>query len=176
MSTTDEIGSSAGEIIVTPLTFDHAERVLEIYQSGLDSGEVGFETVAPGWEVWDAAHLPHHRFVAVAKDAKKVLGFVAVSLVSRRRVYAGVVEHTLCVHPGAREKAVGSALLQALIQSTEDAGIWTIQTGVFPENVSNIALHRSHGFRIVGLRERIARHHGGWRDLLLLERRSAEVT
>jgi L-amino acid N-acyltransferase YncA len=101
-----------------------------------------------------------------------VLGWVAVSPVSGRCVYAGVVEHSVYVHPAARGQGVGRQLLDTLITSTEAGGIWTIQSGIFPENTASVALHHAVGFRDVGIRERIGQHHGRWRDVLLLERRS----
>lgn len=160
---------------MVPMTAAHADEVLRIYQIGLDSGDASFETTAPSWEDWDRARLPEHRFVAVA-DGGAVLGWVAVSTVSDRCVYAGVVEHSVYVDPAARGQGVGLALLEALIESTEKAGIWTIQSGVFPENTGSLALHQKVGFRVVGVRERIARHHGRWRDVVYLERRSPVVT
>ena len=106
----------------------------------------------------------------------RVLGWVACSAVSDRCTYAGVVEHSVYVHPDARGNGVGRALLDALIASTEAAGIWTIQSGVFPENAASLALHAGCGFRVVGTRERLGRHHGVWRDVVLIERRSPTVT
>ncbi|QLD28627.1 N-acetyltransferase family protein [Micromonospora carbonacea subsp. aurantiaca] len=151
-----------------------AERVLTIYQAGLEGGDASFETVAPTWAAFDAARLPAHRLVAVdAADA--VLGWVAVSPTSTRPVYAGVVEHSVYVDPAARGRGIARLLLDALITSTEAAGIWTIQSGVFPENAASLALHARAGFRVIGVRERVGRHHGRWRDVVLLERRSAVV-
>ncbi len=155
------------------MTDVHAGAVLAIYQAGMDEGNATFETRAPGWDAFCAARLPGHRFVATV--AGQVTGWVAVSPVSGRRVYAGVVEHSVYVHPGARGRGTGRALLAALIASTEAAGIWTIQSSVFPENTATMALHQGAGFRVVGLRERIAEHHGRWRDTVLLERRSQVV-
>lgn len=156
------------------MTSAHGDAVLAIFQAGIDSGNASFELAAPDWATFDAARLPAHRFVAVDAD-DSVLGWVAVSAVSARAVYAGVVEHGIYVGPAARGRGVGWLLLQALITSTEQAGIWTIQSGIFPENTASIALHQQHGFRIVGTRERIGRHHGKWRDVLLMERRSPVV-
>jgi phosphinothricin acetyltransferase len=109
-------------------------------------------------------------------DAGRVLGWAALSPVSDRCVYAGVAENSVYVHPEARGRGVGTALLRALVASTEAAGIWTLQTGIFPENAASVALHEKAGFRVVGRRERLGRHHGVWRDVLLLERRSPVVT
>lgn len=104
-----------------------------------------------------------------------VVGWAAVTAVSRRHVYSGVVEHSLYVAPGQQGRGIGRLLLVALIESTERAGIWTIQSAIFPENAASLALHRRMGFRAVGVRERIGRHHGRWRDVVLLERRAATV-
>ncbi len=155
------------------MTEAHAGAVLAIYQAGLDTGNASFETAAPTWLIWSAAHLPDHRFVAVSDDGDDdVLGWVAASPVSSRCVYAGVVEHSVYVAPAAKGQGVGRRLLEALIASTEAAGIWTIQSGVFPENTASLALHRAAGFREIGVRERVGCHHGRWRDVVLLERRS----
>ncbi|MGW7457364.1 N-acetyltransferase family protein [Streptomyces sp. NPDC054797] len=162
-------------VTVAPLTQAHADEVLAIYRAGIDEGQATFETTAPTWEVFDAGRLPQHRFVALGEDGE-VLGWVAASAVSDRCAYAGVVEHSVYVHPAARGRGVASALLTALIGSTEAAGIWTIQSGVFPENGASLALHQRAGFRIIGTRERIGRHHGVWRDVVLLERRSPRIS
>ncbi|MGW9460175.1 N-acetyltransferase family protein [Streptomyces globisporus] len=162
-------------VVVVPLAVEHAEQVLTIYQAGVDEGNATFETTAPEWETFDAAKLPAHRFAAVEGNGK-VLGWVAASRVSDRCAYAGVVEHSVYVHPAARGRGVASTLLRALIESTERAGIWTIQSGVFPENVASLAVHERAGFRVIGTRERIGRHHGVWRDVVLLERRSPAIT
>jgi L-amino acid N-acyltransferase YncA len=155
---------------IEPMTEAHAAAVLAIYQAGIDEGDATFETQAPAWPEFTAARLPAHRYVA--RDGADVLGWVAVSPVSSRCVYAGVVEHSVYVHPAARGRGAGRQLLDTLITSTEAAGIWTIQSGIFPENTASVALHHALGFRDVGLRERIGQHYGRWRDVLLLERRS----
>jgi len=148
----------------------HADAVLAIYQAGIDEGNATFETRAPDWRTFTAARLAAHRYVAV--DEAAVLGWVAVCPVSARPVYAGVVEHSVYVHPGARGQGTGRRLLDALIASTEAAGIWTIQSSIFPENTASAALHQGAGFRTVGTRERIGQQHGQWRDTVLIERRS----
>jgi phosphinothricin acetyltransferase len=140
------------------------------YQDGLDTGLASFEVEAPEWAAFDSSRLSSHRFVALFNGA--VVGWVAVSPVSTRPVYAGVVEHSIYVDPATRGNGVGSSLLDALIVSTEEAGIWTIQSGVFPANTASLRLHTSAGFRVVGTRERVARRGGEWRDVILLERRS----
>jgi L-amino acid N-acyltransferase YncA len=152
-----------------------ADEVLAIYQAGLDGGQASFEMTAPTWEAFDAGRLAAHRFVAVGEAGGPVVGWVAVSPVSSRAVYAGVVEHSVYIAPHAQGHGIGAALLDTLIVSTEAAGIWTIQSSVFPENGASLALHRRAGFRVVGTRERIARHHGRWRDTVLVERRSPTV-
>ncbi|MFD3327722.1 GNAT family N-acetyltransferase [Streptomyces sp. NPDC058701] len=159
---------------IEPLTWAHADQVLAIYQAGVDEGNATFETTAPGWAAFDAARLAEHRFAAIGPDGQ-VLGWVAASKVSDRCAYAGVVEHSVYVHPGARGRGVARALLDALITSTEAAGIWTIQSGIFPENAASLALHQRAGFRVIGTRERIGLHRGVWRDVALLERRSPKI-
>ena len=151
-----------------------AADVLAIYQAGLDGGQASFEVTAPTWAEFDATRLPDHRLVAVGAD-DAVVGWIAVTPVSRRPVYAGVVEHSVYVAARAAGQGLGGLLLQALIESTEAAGIWTIQSAVFPENTASLALHARAGFRVVGTRERIGRHHGTWRDVVLIERRSPRV-
>jgi phosphinothricin acetyltransferase len=152
-----------------------AGRVLAIYQGGLDEGDASFEHTAPDWPGFDTTRLAEHRLVAV--DERDVVhGWVAVSAVSSRPVYAGVVEHSVYVDPAARGHGVGRALLEALIASTERAGIWTIQSGIFPENAASLTLHHACGFRTVGVRERLGRTRDNrWRDVVLLERRSPAI-
>ncbi|MDG9673984.1 GNAT family N-acetyltransferase [Micromonospora sp. DH14] len=163
------------DITVRALRDEDAERVLAIYQAGLDAGNASFEITAPTWSAFDAAKLSDHRFVAVDAD-DRVLGWIAVAPTSARDVYAGVVEHSVYVDPAAQGRGIARLLLDRLIISTEAAGIWTIQSGVFPENAASLTLHERAGFRVIGVRERIGRHHGRWRDVVLLERRSPVVT
>jgi L-amino acid N-acyltransferase YncA len=155
------------------MTDAHAAAVLAIYQAGIEEGNATFETCAPDWPDFSAARLPGHRFVATAGG--QVAGWVAVSAVSGRRVYTGVVEHSVYVHPAARGRGIGRALLDALIASTEAAGIWTIESRIFPENAASLALHQAAGFQVVGVRQRLGQHHGHWRDVVLIERRSQVV-
>ncbi|MFI9639973.1 GNAT family N-acetyltransferase [Micromonospora sp. NPDC051925] len=162
------------DITVRALRAVDADRVLAIYQAGLDAGDASFETTAPDWAAFDAARLPEHRFVAVDGD-DAAIGWIAVVPTSARAVYAGVVEHSVYVDPAARRRGVARLLLDTLIASTEAAGVWTIQSGVFPENAASLALHQRAGFRVIGVRERVGRHHGQWRDVVLLERRSPTV-
>jgi L-amino acid N-acyltransferase YncA len=158
---------------VEPMTDAHADAVLAIYQAGIDEGNATFETRAPDWAQFTATRLPAHRYVAIGESG--VLGWVAASAVSDRCAYRGVVEHSVYVHAGARGQGVGRVLLERLIASTEAAGIWTIQSGVFPENTASLALHERAGFRVVGTRERLGQHHGRWRDVVLIERRSPAI-
>jgi phosphinothricin acetyltransferase len=147
--------------------------VRAIYLEGIATGEATFETDAPDWERWDADHLPQCRLVA--RNIDGVLGWAALSPVSRREVYAGVAEVSVYVAESARGRGVGGALMRALVEASERYGLWTLQSIVFPENHASVALHLKHGFREVGRRERIARRHGVWRDTVVLERRSRAV-
>lgn len=145
-------------VSIVPMDGAHADAVLAIYQAGIDEGNATFETTAPSWRHFHTSKLPEHRFVAL-DDTGTVLGWVAAISVSDRCVYTGVVEHSVYVSPTARGRGVGRELLQALIDSTEAAGIWTIHAGIFPENIASAALHRAAGFRDIGRRERIGQHH-----------------
>ncbi len=144
--------------------------VAEIYAEGIATGNATFETEVPTWPQWDAAHLAGHRLVAELD--RRVAGWAAVSPVSTRSAYAGVVEHSVYVAGTARGQGVGRRLLATLIESTERDGIWTLQSGTFPENEASLALHRAAGFRVLGVRERPGRLDGRWRDVVVLERRS----
>ncbi|HVN07402.1 MAG TPA: GNAT family N-acetyltransferase [Patescibacteria group bacterium] len=146
--------------------------VRTIYEQGMATGLGTFETKAPGWEEWDSARLPHSRLVA---RGTTVIGWAALSPVSRRACYAGVAEAGVYVAEAARGRGVGRALLEALIVSSEEHGIWTLQGATLAENSASIALQQRCGFRIVGRRERIAKRDGVWRDTVLTERRSARV-
>jgi phosphinothricin acetyltransferase len=152
---------------------DDWPEVARIYEQGIRTGNATFDTSAPEWDAWDFAHEAEHRLVAV--EVGRVVGWAALSPVSDRSCYAGVAEHSVYVAEDARGRGVGRALLTALIESTERAGIWTLQAGIFPENEPSVALHLALGFRVVGVRERLGRSHGVWRDVLLLERRSEVV-
>jgi L-amino acid N-acyltransferase YncA len=145
-------------------------EVAAIYKAGIETREATFETEVPAWETWDAAHLAEHRLVAVDDD--RVVGWAALAPVSDRCCYEGVAENSVYVAPDAHGRGIGRALLERLVTDAERGGIWTIQTGVFPENAASVALHLACGFRLVGVRERLGRLDGVWRDVLFLERRS----
>ena len=146
------------------------EQVRSIYLEGIRSGDSTFETDAPSWEKWDESHLQVARLVM--RDGDRVVGWAALSPVSKRDVYRGVAEVTVYVTETARGQGIGRTLLEALIEESEKHGIWTLQASIFPENKASMELHLRCGFREVGRRERIAMLNGVWRDTLLLERRS----
>jgi len=146
------------------------EQVRTIYLQGIETGNATFETEAPTWERWDTGHLRRGRLVA--REEAHLLGWAALSAVSARAVYAGVAELSIYVAEASRGQGVGQALLEATIASTESEGIWTLQAGVFPENAPSLALLERNGFRRLGVRERVGKHYGVWRDVVLLERRS----
>ena len=147
--------------------------VAEIYRRGLDTGHASFETSVPAHEEWDATHLAEPRLVARLDGA--VVGWAALSPVSDRCVYGGVAEGSVYVAPEVGGRGIGRQLLAELVRRAEEAGIWTVQAGIFPENAASLALHERCGFRVVGRRERLGRHHGVWRDVLLVERRSDAI-
>jgi phosphinothricin acetyltransferase len=147
--------------------------VRAIYQEGINTGQSTFETVVPSWEVWDAGKRVDCRLIA--RQESKIVGWAALSRVSKRAVYAGVAEVSIYIAATGRGQGTGTKLLQALVAASEAAGVWTLQASLFPENELSIALHIRCGFRLVGYREKIANHHGRWRDTMLLERRSAKV-
>ena len=148
-------------------------EVRKIYGEGIATGNATFETELPDWKKWDSNHRQDCRLLA--QKGGHVLGWAALSPVSSRRVYSGVAEVSVYVAAAARGNGMGKALLKALIEESERHGIWTLQAGIFPENVASIALHKSCGFRKVGVRRRIGKLGEVWRDVLLLERRSARV-
>lgn len=162
---------STGGFAIAPMSAADAERVLAIYADGIASGHATFQTDVPAWPEWDAAHLVSPRLVAREPDGG-VIGWCALSPVSRREVYRGVAEESVYVAAAARGRGVGRALLEAMVRESEAAGVWTLQTGIFPENAASVALHESCGFRVLGVRERIGQHHGRWRDVVFMERRS----
>jgi len=144
--------------------------VARIYLEGIATGQATFQTDAPCWEDWDKAHLQMLRYVAVHDDC--VIGWIALSPVSGRCVYAGVAEVSVYVAENFRGKNIGYYLLEFLIAESEKEGLWTLQAGIFPENTASLSLHQKLGFRIIGCRERVGKQHGLWRDVNILERRS----
>jgi len=179
---TDAIGAGLSNAIIRgikPATSIRLMRdedwtaVRDIYEAGIATHNATFETAAPSWDSWDASHLVDHRLVAT--DGDVVIGWAALSPVSDRCVYAGVAENSVYIHPDYRGRGVGTDLLDALVTGAERAGFWTVQTGIFPENLASIAVHERVGFRIVGRRERIGQLDGVWRDTLFLEHRSPRL-
>ncbi len=148
--------------------------VREIYAQGIATGNATFETDLPGWEKWDANHRQDCRLVARSGDSS-MFGWAALSPVSGRCVYGGVAEVSVYVATATHGRGVGKALLNALIEQSEAAGLWTLQAGIFPENIASLALHKSLGFREVGIRQRIGKLGDHWRDVVLLERRSVKI-
>ena len=149
------------------------DQVRAIYLEGIATGHATFETGAPLFTEWDKAHLPFARLVA--QQGETTVGWAALSPVSQRCVYGGVAEVSVYVSAANRGSGVGRKLLNALINESEQNGIWTLQAGIFPENVGSLKVHRACGFREVGRRERIGKMNGAWRDTILLERRSPIV-
>ena len=147
--------------------------VRAIYEAGIATGEATFQQTVPEWEAWDESHLEACRLVAERSD--DVLGWAALSAVSSRCVYVGVAEVSVYVAAAARGQGVGRALLEALVTASEDAGLWTLQAGIFPENAPSLRLHEQCGFRVVGRREKLGEMNGRWRDVMMLERRSPHV-
>jgi L-amino acid N-acyltransferase YncA len=163
---------------------DHAYNIREmiredwpavraIYDEGIATGNATFQTESPSWEAWDSDHLPTCRLVAHEADA--VLGWAALSTVSGRCVYAGVAEVSVYIAAEARGRGLGKRLLTALVAESEKNEFWTLQAGIFPENRPSLAIHEQCGFRVVGVRDRLGQMHGRWRDVILMERRSATV-
>ncbi|MFO7537313.1 MAG: N-acetyltransferase family protein [Chloroflexota bacterium] len=158
---------------IRALTAADWPSVAAIYQEGIETGQATFETAVPTWESWDAAHLETGRLVAEVDE--QILGWAALTPVSGRCVYAGVAEVSVYVAAVARGQGIGKQLLRALVETSEAEGIWTLQAAMFPENRGSVALHKSLGFRRVGVRKKLGQLQGDWRDVLLMERRSSRV-
>jgi L-amino acid N-acyltransferase YncA len=158
---------------IEPMLDDDWEAVRSIYLEGIATGNATFETQAPGWVTWDSNHRKDCRMVA--KVGKEVLGWAALSLVSQRACYSGVAEVSVYVAGSSRGRGIGRVLLESLVAASEEAGLWTLQASIFPENTASIAVHKSCGFRELGRRERVAVLQGVWRDTVILERRSKVV-
>ncbi len=161
------------KITIVPMLPSDWPVVRRIYAEGIATGNATFETEVPDWQTWDRNHRRECRLVAKAGDP--VVGWAALSPVSARACYAGVVEHSIYVAEASRGLGIGKLLLAALVAKSEAAGFWTLQSSVFPENLSSIAVHLACGFRILGRRKRVAMLHGVWRDTVIVERRSAAV-
>ena len=159
--------------MIRPITSTDSKEVLEIYEYGLEGRNATFETRVPTWEEWNNKFHSHSR-LAFIKD-HKVVGWAGITPFSSREVYRGVAEVSIYVHPDHSGKGIGHRLMEALIQSSEKNGIWTLFSSVFPENQATISLHIKSGFRLMGRRERIAKLDGIWRDTLIFERRSKKA-
>ena len=158
---------------IAKMTEAHWPAVKAIYESGIGTGQATFQTAAPEWEEWDKAHVQECRLVAL--EGNKIIGWAALTPVSGRCVYAGVGEVSVYIDGSARGKGVGKALLNELVHESELNNFWTLQAGIFPENIASIQIHKANGFRIIGSREKIGQMNGVWRDTLLLERRSTSI-
>ncbi len=163
------------EIIISAMRREDYDQVRRIFQEGMHTRQATFETSAPSWEEWDNRHLQVCRLAARHAEANPVLGWAALTPYSHRAVYEGVAEVSIYVGQSSRGKGVGTALLTRLVSDSEEAGIWTLQAGIFPENKASVTLHLACGFQVVGRRERIGCMDETWRDVLLLERRSQRV-
>jgi L-amino acid N-acyltransferase YncA len=155
------------------MTAEDWPAVAEIYEQGIEDGDATFETAVPSWDEWDTSHLPEQRIVA--RSGSDVAGWAALAPVSDRCAYRGVAWDSVYVRRAARGRGIGRLLLGRLVAEADAAGIWTLQAGIFPENAASIRLHQRCAFRIVGVRERLGRQDGTWRDVVLLERRSPVV-
>ena len=155
------------------MLLENWEAIKQIYEEGIATGQATFQQQAPEWDEWNNDHLKHSRIVA--RENGQVLGWAALTAVSGRCVYAGVGEVSVYVSTKARGKGLGKQLLQKLIEESEANDIWTLQAGIFPENIASIKIHEDRGFRVVGRRERIGKMNGVWRDTILMERRSKTI-
>ncbi len=158
---------------IVPMKERHWESVREIYRQGIATGNATFESSVPDWKEWDERHLAACRLIARCDN--KVLGWAALSRVSSRQVYRGVTEVSIYIAQQARGRGIGRTLMRALVEASEQHGIWTLQAGILAENAVSIHMHQQVGFRVVGTRERIGCLDGRWRDTVLMERRSAVV-
>jgi L-amino acid N-acyltransferase YncA len=158
------------DLLIDDLTAADWPTAAVIYAEGIATGNATFETTVPDWLMWDAGHLPAPRLAA--RWDGRLAGWVALSAVSRRPVYAGVAEVSIYIAAAVRGQGVGRALLTALVEASERAGFWTLQAGIFPENIASVRLHAACGFKLIGRRERIGQLAGVWRDTLLMERRT----
>jgi phosphinothricin acetyltransferase len=160
-------------VSIEVLTAEAWPAVEKIYAAGIATKNATFEQHPPDWQTWNNSHRPDCRFVASV--GPQIIGWAALSNVSNRCIYSGVAEISIYMDPAFQGRGVGDKLMKALIAESEAHGLWTLQAGIFPENVRSIQLHLRNGFRIIGTRERIGRMDGVWRDTVLMERRSARV-
>ena len=165
--------TSPGGIVIEAMAASDWDDVRRIYAEGIATGNATMETAPPPWESWNSAHRPDCRLVA--RDGGRMLGWAALSRVSERCAYGGVAEVSVYVSQDARGRGVGRRLLEELVRASEEAGIWTLQAGIFPENVASLSIHQHCGFRVVGVREKFGKLGPAWRDVALLERRSGRV-
>jgi phosphinothricin acetyltransferase len=161
------------EVVFRPMIKDDWDQVAEIFLQGIETQNATFETQIPSWEKWDLAHVQSCRVVATIENI--VIGWAALIPASARKVYAGVGEVSIYISDKYKGLKIGTRLLDRLIEESENAGFWTLQAGIFPENTASLKLHQNHGFRIIGYREKIGQMKGIWRDTVLLERRSMKI-
>jgi L-amino acid N-acyltransferase YncA len=159
------------DVSIESMRPDDWPAMRRIHEQGIATGDATFDTEPPDWEEWDAGHLPEPRLVA-RDGAGEVVAWAALSPVQRKSAYRGVAEGSLYVREDVRGTGVGRRLTEAMIEASDRAGIWTVELWIFPENVASIALCESLGFRSVGVRERIGKRAGRWRDVVVMERRS----
>ena len=157
-------------MLIKKMLPEHWESVKKIYELGITTGLATFETKAPNWEAWDKKHLPFGRLVCIIDEM--VAGWVAISSVSNRNVYEGVAEISIYLHPSFKGLGIGYLLLGELISESEEDGIWTLQAGIFEENIPSIRLHEKAGFRKVGYREKLGQLNNQWHNIVLFEKRS----
>ncbi|SEW05419.1 phosphinothricin acetyltransferase [Chryseobacterium wanjuense] len=158
---------------ITAIVKEHYPNISRIYKEGIETGHATFETTVPEWEDWDKSKLKHSRLAAIVDDT--VVGWAALSPVSNRCVYEGVAEVSIYISNMHKGKGIGTALISKLIDDSEANGIWTLQSGMFPENEATVALHQRFDFRLVGYREKIGKLGNTWRDTIIMERRSKTI-
>jgi len=160
-------------IVIGQMTEKSWTDVARIYESGIATKNATFQTEVPDWDSWDKAHRKDCRLIAIINGT--IVGWAALSNVSSRCVYSGVAEVSIYVDSGYRKKGIGDKLMESLIKESELNGIWSLQSGIFPENTGSLKLHHKHGFRTIGIKERIGKMGNTWRDVLMVERRSHVV-
>ncbi len=160
-------------IEIRNMTSNDWKDVARIYDMGIATGHATFETETPSWEAWNNSHIKECRLIATENN--QIVGWAALSAVSSRCVYGGVAEVSLYVDTGCTGKGIGTKLLKSMIEESEQEGFWTLQSGIFPENIASLNIHKKLGFRIIGIKEKIGKMNGMWRDNTLLERRSKIV-